>query len=141
MTDTTLHELCKGYGALLSRSKTPQFAEEARRANDRGNLPLHAACSFQATRDAVDALLRAHPPGAAHPNGVGNLPLHQAAMWQAPSDVVELLLSHHPGGRRAGTVTEASPSTSRRGTTRGSTSSGSSWTRIPTRCICRTETA
>ena len=98
MTDTTLHELCKGYGALLSRSKTPQFAEEARRANDRGNLPLHAACSFQATRDAVDALLRAHPPGAAHPNGVGNLPLHQAAMWQAPSDVVELLLSHHPGG-------------------------------------------
>ena len=98
MTDTTLHELCKGYGALLSRSKTPQFPEEARRANDRGNLPLHAACSFQATREAVDALLRAHPPGAAHPNGVGNLPLHQAAMWQAGADVVEALLLHHPGG-------------------------------------------
>ena len=98
MTDTTLHELCKGYGALLSRSKTPQFPEEASRCNDRGNLPLHAACSFQATRDAIDALLRAYPPGSSHANGVGNLPLHQAVMWQASLEVVEVLLLHYPEG-------------------------------------------
>jgi len=98
MADTTLHELCKGFGALLSRSKTPQFPEEAARVNDRGNLPLHAACSFQASQDVVDALLKAYPQGAAQPNGVGNLPLHQAAMWQAPADTVEMLLIHHPEG-------------------------------------------
>lgn len=98
MADTTLHELCKGFGALLSRAKTPQFPEEASRINDRGNLPLHAACSFQATQDVVDALLRAYPAGASQPNGVGNLPLHQAAMWQAGSDAVEVLLMHHPEG-------------------------------------------
>lgn len=98
MSDTTLHELCKGFGALLSRSKTPHFAEEAARVNDRGNLPLHAACSFQASQDVVDALLKAYPQGASLPNGVGNLPLHQAAMWQAPPDTVELLLVHHPEG-------------------------------------------
>ncbi|KAL7460326.1 hypothetical protein ACHAXS_000786 [Conticribra weissflogii] len=97
-SDTTLHELCKGFGALLSRAKTPQFPEEAARVNDRGNLPLHAACSFQASQDVVDALLKAYPQGASQPNGVGNLPLHQAAMWQAPADTVELLLVHHPDG-------------------------------------------
>ena len=101
MSDTTLHELCKGFGALLSRSKTPQFAEEAARVNDRGNLPLHAACSFQASQDVVDALLKAYPQGASLPNGVGNLPLHQAAMWQAPPDTVELLLVHYPEGASA----------------------------------------
>lgn len=98
MTDTTLHELCKGYGALLSRSKTPQFPEEASRSNDRGNLPLHAACSFQATRDAIDALLRAYPPGSSQANGVGNLPLHQTVMWQSSMEVVEVLLLHYPEG-------------------------------------------
>mmetsp|Transcript_13544 Transcript_13544/g.28606 ORF Transcript_13544/g.28606 Transcript_13544/m.28606 type:complete len:598 (-) Transcript_13544:173-1966(-) len=98
MSDTTLHELCKGFGALLSRAKTPQFPEEAGRVNDRGNLPLHAACSFQASQDVIDALLKAYPQGASQPNGVGNLPLHQAAMWQAPADAVELLLVHHPDG-------------------------------------------
>lgn len=98
MTDTTLHELCKGYGALLSRSKTPQFPEEASRSNDRGNLPLHAACSFQASRDAIDALLRAYPPGSSHANTVGNLPLHQSVLWQASMEVVETLLLHYPEG-------------------------------------------
>ena len=79
-------------------SQTPQFPEEAARVNDRGNLPLHAACSFQASQDVVDALLKAYPQGASQPNGVGNLPLHQAAMWQAPADTVELLLVHNPEG-------------------------------------------
>lgn len=66
--------------------------------NDRGNLPLHAACSFQATADVVETLLRAYPGGASQPNGVGNLPIHQAAMWQAPVETVEVLLARHPEG-------------------------------------------
>lgn len=98
MTDTTLHELCKGFGALLSRSKQPIFIEEASRLNDRGNLPLHAACSFQASQEVIDALLKAYPSGASQPNNVGNLPIHQAAMWQAPAETVELLLSRYPEG-------------------------------------------
>lgn len=66
--------------------------------NDRGNLPLHAACSFQATQDVVEALLKAYPGGASQPNSAGNLPIHQAAMWQAPVETVELLLSRYPEG-------------------------------------------
>lgn len=98
MSDTKLHDFCKGFGALLSRSKQPSFPEEASRLNDRGNLPLHAACSFQATADVVEVLLRAYPGGASQPNGVGNLPIHQAAMWQAPVETVEVLLVRHPEG-------------------------------------------
>jgi hypothetical protein len=66
--------------------------------NDRGNLPLHAACSFQASADVVETLLKAYPGGASQPNGVGNLPIHQAAMWQAPMEAVEMLLSRHAEG-------------------------------------------
>lgn len=98
MADTTLHELCKGFGALLSRSKHPSFPEEASRLNERGNLPLHAACSFQAGADVVEALLKAYPGGASQPNSAGNLPIHQAAMWQAPLETVELLLMRYPEG-------------------------------------------
>lgn len=98
MTDTPLHELCKGFGALISRSKQPIFIEEASRLNDRGNLPLHAACSFQANRDVIESLLKAYPGGSSQPNNVGNLPIHQAAMWQAPVETVELLLSRYPEG-------------------------------------------
>eukprot|EP00529_Nitzschia_sp_RCC80_P012749 CAMPEP_0113496630 /NCGR_PEP_ID=MMETSP0014_2-20120614/30220_1 /TAXON_ID=2857 /ORGANISM="Nitzschia sp." /LENGTH=604 /DNA_ID=CAMNT_0000390557 /DNA_START=279 /DNA_END=2093 /DNA_ORIENTATION=+ /assembly_acc=CAM_ASM_000159 len=98
MSDTKLHDFCKGFGALLSRSKQPSFPEEASRLNDRGNLPLHAACSFQATADVVEVLLRAYPGGASQPNGVGNLPIHQAAMWQAPVETIEVLLVRHPEG-------------------------------------------
>ena len=76
----------------------PSFPEEASRLNDRGNLPLHAACSFQATADVVEALLKAYPGGASQPNGTGNLPIHQAAMWQAPVETVEVLLARHPEG-------------------------------------------
>jgi|UPI000581B668 ankyrin repeat protein len=98
MTDTTLHDLCKGYAALLSRSKNPSFPEEAARLNERGNLPLHGACSFQANADVVESLLKAYPGGASQPNAAGNLPVHQAAMWQAPVETVQLLLSRYPEG-------------------------------------------
>ena len=76
----------------------PSFPEEASRLNERGNLPLHAACSFQAGADVVEALLKAYPGGASQPNSAGNLPIHQAAMWQAPLETVELLLMRYPEG-------------------------------------------
>lgn len=59
---------------------------------------MHAACSFQASADVVETLLKAYPGGASQPNGVGNLPIHQAAMWQAPVEAVEMLLSRHAEG-------------------------------------------
>ena len=98
--------VCCDFGAFVQRltfdltlaSQNPAFPEEASRLNDRGNLPLHAACSFQATADVVESLLKAYPGGASQPNSAGNLPIHQAAMWQAPQDTVELLLSRHPEG-------------------------------------------
>jgi ankyrin repeat protein len=83
---------------IIFTSQQPSFPEEASRLNDRGNLPLHAACSFQATSDVVEILLKAYPGGASQPNGVGNLPIHQAAMWQAPIETVEVLLARHPEG-------------------------------------------
>lgn len=97
-SDTPLHELCKGFGALLSRIKQQNFNEEAALLNERGNLPLHTACSHQATSEVVESLLKACPSAAAQSNANGNLPLHQAAMWQAPYDAVETLLSRHPEG-------------------------------------------
>jgi ankyrin repeat protein len=78
--------------------QTPSFPEEASLLNERGNLPIHAACSFQATSDVVEALLKAYPGGASQPNSAGNLPLHQACMWQAPVETVHLLLSRYPEG-------------------------------------------
>ena len=78
--------------------QAPSFPEEASRLNDRGNLPLHAACSFQATPDVVETLLRAYPNAASQPNATGNLPIHQAAMWQSPVESVEILLARYPEG-------------------------------------------
>ena len=105
------HVVCVGFsctGQLFSCLLTvsfyfiplqaPSFPEEASRLNERGNLPLHAACSFQASQDVVESLLKAYPGGASQPNSAGNLPIHQAAMWQAPVETVELLLSRYPEG-------------------------------------------
>lgn len=81
-----------------THQQAPAFPEEASRLNERGNLPLHAACSFQATADVVEALLVSYPGGATQPNAAGNLPIHQAAMWQAPVETVQLLLARYPEG-------------------------------------------
>lgn len=87
-----------GFPVLTRRPQAPSFPEEASRLNERGNLPLHAACSFQATSDVIESLLKAYPGGASQPNSTGNLPIHQAAMWQAPVESVHLLLSRYPEG-------------------------------------------
>jgi ankyrin repeat protein len=83
---------------ILCDPQLPGFAEEAARKNDRGNLPLHAACSFQPTPEVVDILVKAYPDGPKVGNNIGNLPLHQAAMWQASLEVLDLLLSYYPEG-------------------------------------------
>ena len=59
---------------------------------------MHAACSFQASADVVEALLTAYPGGSSQPNAAGNLPIHQAAMWQAPVETIELLCARYPEG-------------------------------------------
>ena len=94
--DTTLHELCKGFGAILSRSKSRSLVDQASILNERGNLPLHTACSHKAPADVIETLLKACPSAASQANANGNLPLHQAAMWQAPLDSVEVLITRHP---------------------------------------------
>ena len=76
----------------------PGFAEEASRRNDRGNLPLHAACSFQPTTEVIEMLIRSYPEGPRVANNIGNLPLHQAAMWQASVEVLDILLEAFPEG-------------------------------------------
>jgi len=44
---------------LIWLTQAPSFPKEASRLNDHGNLPLHMACSFQATPNVIDALLHA----------------------------------------------------------------------------------
>lgn len=95
-SDTTLHELCKGFQAILSRSKSKSFVEQASRLDDHGALPLHTACSNKPPADIVEALLKACPSAISQRNDNHNTPLHQAAMWQASVEVVEVLLSRHP---------------------------------------------
>eukprot|EP00873_Tetraselmis_striata_P027970 jgi/Tetstr1/448234/TSEL_035522.t1 len=66
-----------------------------------GRLPLHWAAGYQAPVEVVEALLAAHPAGAAEKDrkgGDGRLPLHGAAANQAPVEVVEALLAAHPAG-------------------------------------------
>lgn len=92
------HNVTLPVTSRTNKLQHPSFPEEASRLNERGNLPLHAACSFQAGADVVEALLKAYPGGASQPNSAGNLPIHQAAMWQAPLETVELLLMRYPEG-------------------------------------------
>jgi ankyrin repeat protein len=71
---------------------------EARVKNDRGNLPLHSACSFRAPIEVAEALLDAYPEAASVPNNYGNLALHFTAWKKGPLDVEELLLKVYPEG-------------------------------------------
>lgn len=71
---------------------------EARIPNDRGNLPIHSACSFRAPLEVAEALLEAYPEGAALTNNYGNLALHFTAWKKGPVDVEKLLLKVYPEG-------------------------------------------
>jgi hypothetical protein len=48
-----LHELAKGWKAAISWATDPHTKEEARKKNDRGNLPLHSAASFRAPVEVI----------------------------------------------------------------------------------------
>ena len=48
-----LHELAKGWKAAISWASDPQTRGEARKKNDRGNLPLHSAASFRAPVEVI----------------------------------------------------------------------------------------
>lgn len=48
-----LHELAKGWKAAISWATDPHTKGEARKKNDRGNLPLHSAASFRAPVEVI----------------------------------------------------------------------------------------
>eukprot|EP00569_Conticribra_weissflogii_P020661 CAMPEP_0171425322 /NCGR_PEP_ID=MMETSP0881-20121228/3247_1 /TAXON_ID=67004 /ORGANISM="Thalassiosira weissflogii, Strain CCMP1336" /LENGTH=680 /DNA_ID=CAMNT_0011944623 /DNA_START=105 /DNA_END=2149 /DNA_ORIENTATION=- len=51
-----LHELAKGWKAALAWALDPATRGDARKKNDRGNLPLHSAASFRAPVEVIGAL-------------------------------------------------------------------------------------
>lgn len=93
-----LHELAKGWKAAIARLRDPATAHEARKKNDRGNLPLHSAASFRAPLEVVDALLEVYPDAASLTNNYGNLALHFTAWKKGPLDCERLLLRIFPEG-------------------------------------------
>eukprot|EP00970_Alexandrium_tamarense_P002799 scaffold390_cov191-Alexandrium_tamarense.AAC.14 len=93
-----LHELAKGWKAALSWASDPATRHEARRKNDRGNLPLHSAASFRAPCEVIEGLLEAYPEAASMTNNYGNLALHFTAWKKGPLDCMKLLLQVFPEG-------------------------------------------
>jgi hypothetical protein len=93
-----LHELAKGWKAALSWASDPATRHEARRKNDRGNLPLHSAASFRAPVEVIEGLLEAYPEAASITNNYGNLALHFTAWKKGPLDCMKLLLQIFPEG-------------------------------------------
>ena len=93
-----LHELAKGWKAALSWCSDSRTRHEARRKNDRGNLPLHSAASFRAPVEVIEGLLEAYPEAASVTNNYGNLALHFTAWKKGPLDCMKLLLQVFPEG-------------------------------------------
>mmetsp|Transcript_32364 Transcript_32364/g.65811 ORF Transcript_32364/g.65811 Transcript_32364/m.65811 type:complete len:220 (+) Transcript_32364:55-714(+) len=52
-----VHELAKGWKAALAWALDPATRGDARKKNDRGNLPLHSAASFRAPVEVIGALV------------------------------------------------------------------------------------
>jgi hypothetical protein len=52
-----LHELAKGWKAAISWASDPHTRGEARKKNDRGNLPLHSAASFRAPVEVIGEII------------------------------------------------------------------------------------
>uniref|UniRef100_A0A7S4WAI9 Uncharacterized protein n=1 Tax=Ditylum brightwellii TaxID=49249 RepID=A0A7S4WAI9_9STRA len=64
-------------------------------------LPLHEACTLQAPKDVISALIDAYPTGAQFSEISGALPLHLACQNKAPLGSIRALLRAYP---RAATV-------------------------------------
>jgi len=93
-----LHELAKGWKAALAWALDPATRGDARKKNDRGNLPLHSAASFRAPVEVIEGLLEAYPEAASITNNYGNLALHFTAWKKGPLDCMKLLLQVFPEG-------------------------------------------
>ena len=63
-----------------------------------GQLPLHGACTWNASSSVISLLLEAYPAAAQQRDDLGNLPLHCACFSGASEDIVEALLKAYPLG-------------------------------------------
>ncbi len=62
-------------------------------------LPLHQACIFHPTKDAVVHIIQAYPHALqSKETGYGRVPLHIACHSNASLACIEALVEHHPGG-------------------------------------------
>ena len=61
-------------------------------------LPIHLACTWGASRDAVCYLLAANTSSARVRDEFGNLPIHSACYSGAHSDIIGALLAMYPMG-------------------------------------------
>jgi len=76
--------------------KAPAFFDAHRSAEI---LPLHQACVFRPSQEALSSLIQAHPMALqAIESGYHRLPIHIACHSGASVDCIRLLLAHHPGG-------------------------------------------
>jgi len=66
------------------------------RKNPGGELPLHAACTWGASKTVVAFLLAASPDSARIRDGNHNLALHSACYSGAPRNIIESLLITNP---------------------------------------------
>lgn len=62
----------------------------------KGCIPLHYACSAEASLDIVAFLLSEKPDSIHTPRKDGMLPLHLASYFKAPLQIVDFLLSTYP---------------------------------------------
>ena len=63
-----------------------------------GQLPLHAACTWLASADVIERLLKAYPSAAQQRDDLSNLPLHCACFSGTSPDAINALLEAYPRG-------------------------------------------
>ena len=95
---TPLHYACENQPSVevISTLIKANPAALERRQEPGGQLPLHAACTWGASPDVIQALLTALSSCAQMKDFLSNLPLHCACYSGADTKVIELLLSAFP---------------------------------------------
>lgn len=74
-----------------------------------GEMPLHAACTYGASKAVVGFLLAASPDTARQRDNLGNLPLHCACFSGASESIIESLLCTNPKAANARNVQGSTP--------------------------------
>ena len=70
---------------------------EACAIKQRGVIPMHLACTYQAPIGALQAHIDQYPQGCSVPaDGTGNLPLHLACLKGSSEEVIVLLVQTYP---------------------------------------------